>query len=338
MSIRTFILIGFAGALSVGLLGCGKNGSETSAGGGSVGKMQTVKINIDGSSTVFPISQAIAEDYMAANPNVDITVSEAGTGGGMKKFVRGEIDICDASRPIEPEEIEMAKKNGIEFIELPVAFDGLTVVVHKDNNFAKNLTVDELKRIWETGSKINNWSQVRPGFPNQPLKLFGPGTDSGTFEYFTEAIVKKKRASRSDYTASEDDNVLAQGVAGDKNALGYFGYAYFDANRDKISAVSIDGVPPTPETITNGTYMPLSRPLFIYISLKALEKPGVAEFVEYYIANAPRLVEEVKYIKLSDEAYKLIADRFAKRTKGSIFQEGSWVGMKPEDILNKESQ
>jgi len=333
MNIRTISVACFAAVLATVIGGCGKSGSDTASNDSN----ETVKINIDGSSTVFPISQAVAEDYMGEHPNADITVSEAGTGGGMKKFVRGEIDICDASRPIEPEEIAECKKNGIEFIELPIAFDGLTIVVHKDNTFAKNLTVDELKKIWETGSKVKNWSEVRPGFPNRPLKLFGPGTDSGTFEYFTEAIVKKKRASRSDYTASEDDNVLAQGVAGDKDSLGYFGYAYYDANRDKISAVSIDGVAPTPETITNGTYKPLSRPLFIYVSVKSLGKPGMAKFVEYYIANAARLVEEVKYIKLSDEAYKLIGERFANKVTGSVFQNGSWVGMKPEDVLKKEA-
>lgn len=333
MNIRTISVACFAAVLATLIGGCSKSGSDTASNDSN----EAVKINIDGSSTVFPISQAVAEDYMGENPNADITVSEAGTGGGMKKFVRGEIDICDASRPIEPEEIAECKKNGIEFIELPIAFDGLTVVVHKDNTFAKNLTVDELKKIWETGSKVKNWSEVRPGFPNRPLKLFGPGTDSGTFEYFTEAIVKKKRASRSDYTASEDDNVLAQGVAGDKDSLGYFGYAYYDANRDKIAAVSIDGVAPTPETITNGTYKPLSRPLFIYVSVKSLEKPGMTKFVEYYIANAARLVEEVKYIKLSDEAYKLIGERFANKVTGSVFQDGSWVGMKPEDVLKREA-
>lgn len=337
MNIRTISIACFCAALGAVLAGCGKSETASSGGAAADKPKGSVKINIDGSSTVFPISQAIAEEYMGANPNVDITVSEAGTGGGMKKFVRGEIDICDASRPIEPQEIAECKKNGIEFIELPVAFDGLTVVVHKDNDFAKNLTVAELKKIWETGSKVKKWSDVRPGFPDRPIKLFGPGTDSGTFEYFTEAIVGKKRASRSDYTASEDDNVLAQGIAGDKDALGYFGYAYYDANKDKIAAVSIDGVAPSPETITNGTYKPLSRPLFIYVSLKALEKPGVAEFVEYYLDKAARLVEEVKYIKLSDEAYKLIKERFAKRVTGSAFQEGSWVGMKPEDVLKKES-
>lgn len=326
MNIRTISIACVSAAVAASMLGCGKSGSG-----------ETVSINIDGSSTVFPISQAVAEDYMGANEGADITVGEAGTGGGMKKFVRGEIDICDASRPIETEEIAECKKYGIDFVELPVAFDGLTIVVHKENSFAKNLTVAELKKIWEAGSKVKNWSEVRPGFPNKPIKLFGPGTDSGTFEYFTEAIIHKKKASRSDYTASEDDNVLAQGVAGDKDALGYFGYAYYDANKDKLAAVTIDGVEPTPETITNGTYKPLSRPLFIYVSTKSLDKPGVAKFLEYYIANASRLVEEVKYIKLSDEAYKLIADRLANKVTGSAFQEGGWIGMKPEDVLSKES-
>lgn len=332
MKQKIYTLAGAVAVCAIALTGCGKSGSSSS----TSGKEQT-NIHVDGSSTVFPISQAVAEDFMKDNENIDVTVAESGTGGGMKKFVRGEIDICDASRPIEASELAECKKNGIEFVELPVAFDGITIVISKENTFAVDLTSAELKKLWEPTSKVSKWNEIRASFPATPIKLYGPGTDSGTFEYFTEAICGKKKASRSDYTASEDDNVLAQGVAGDKGALGYFGYSYYDANQDKLTAVKIDGVAPSPDTIMSGTYKPLSRPLFIYVSIKALERPEVKQLIEYYIKNAPRLVEEVKYVKLSDEAYKLVSERVEKKTTGSVFQSGSWLGMKPEDVLSKES-
>ncbi|MBO2533084.1 phosphate ABC transporter substrate-binding protein, PhoT family (TC 3.A.1.7.1) [Planifilum fulgidum] len=290
--------------LAVGLLaGCGQSGRSEGDGEGLSG---TVKI--DGSSTVFPISQAVAEEFMAENPKVQVTVSESGTGGGFQKWVAGETDINDASRPIKDEEKKKAAENGIEPIEIPVAYDGITVVVNKDNDFVEELTVDELKKIWEPDSKVKRWSDVRPEWPKEPIKLYGPGTASGTFGYFTEAIVGEEGKSRTDYTASEDDNVLVQGVSGDKYALGYFGYAYYAENKDRLKAVKIDGgdgpVEPTEQTINDGTYSPLSRPVFIYVSSKAMERPEVKEFVKFYIEVAKDLAKEVGYIPLPDADYE----------------------------------
>ncbi|MDB9376594.1 PstS family phosphate ABC transporter substrate-binding protein, partial [Nodularia sphaerocarpa] len=251
---------------------------------------QSVKtVQIDGSSTVFPVTEAVAEEFQKAQKGkVRVTVGVSGTGGGFKKFCRGETDISNASRPILQKEIDECKAAGIRYIELPVAYDALTVVVNPQNTWAKNLTVAELKKIWEPGAqgKINNWNQVRSGFPNAPMKLFGAGTNSGTFDYFTEAIVGKSKSSRGDFTASEDDNVLVQGVSSDKNALGYFGYAYYAENNKKLKAVSVNGVSPSEATVKNGTYNPLSRPIFIYVSSKAIDKPEVKQFVDFYMKNA----------------------------------------------------
>ncbi len=271
-------------------------------------------IRIDGSSTVYPISQAVAEDFMDENPEVNVTVGFSGTGGGFKKSTAGEIEISDASRPIKEEEKAAAEENGIEFIELQVAIDGLSVVVNPENDFVDYLTVEELKKIWEPNSTVKYWSDVREGWPKEEIKLYGPGTDSGTFDYFTEEIVGEGGASRSDYTASEDDNVLVTGVAGDKYALGYFGYAYYEANQDKLKAVPIDGgngpVEPTPETINQGTYTPLSRPIYIYVNKEFYEtRPEVKAFVQYYMDNVSQIAQEVGYIPLPED---VLAEQKAK--------------------------
>jgi phosphate transport system substrate-binding protein len=298
-------------------------------------------IAIDGSSTVFPITEAVAEEFQKKHPQVRVTVGQSGTGGGFKKFLNNETAISNASRPIKSSEAEEAKQKGIEYIELPIAYDGLSVVVHPSNTWVETLTVAELKKIWEPESKVNNWSQVRAGFPDRPLKLYGAGTDSGTFDYFTEAINGKEDASRPDYTASEDDNMLVQGVSGDPGALGYFGYAYFEANQDKLKLVAIDngqgGVKPSPETINNGSYQPLSRPLFIYVRKDAAEKPEVQAFIKFYLTEGRKLVKDAGYIPLPDRAYELAQERFDKRITGSVFAGGSQVGVKIEDLLSKEA-
>lgn len=283
-------------------------------------------VNADGSSTVFPISQAVAETFQEEAKNVKISVGTSGTGGGFKKFCSGEADISNASRPIKkgkPEgkddaekkgEVGLCADNGVEFVELTVAIDGLSVLVNPKNDFVKCLTVEELKKIWEPNSKVSNWSQVRSGFPDKKLSLYGPGTDSGTFDYFTDEIVGEEGASRSDYVASEDDNVLVQGVAGDENALGYFGYAYFEQNAKKLKAVGVDAgegcVEPTRETINGGKYTPLSRPLFIYVAKKAAARKEVAAFIDFYLESVNDLVAEVGYIALPDEKLKAEIDEW----------------------------
>ncbi|MCI0441112.1 MAG: PstS family phosphate ABC transporter substrate-binding protein [Chloroflexi bacterium] len=265
-------------------------------------------IEIDGSSTVFPVTEAVAEEFRKVHPNVQVNVGVSGTGGGFKRFTTGETQISDASRPIKDSEAQAAAANGIEYIELRVAIDGLSVLVNTRNDFVDCLTVAELKKIWEPGSTISSWNQVRAGFPSDPLRLYGPGTDSGTFDYFTEEIVGEAQASRSDYVASEDDNVLVQGIDGDRNALGYFGYAYYVQNPDKLKAVAVDGgsgcVTPTDATIASGQYSPLSRPIFIYVNKDALERPEVKAFVEFYMENGGELSAEVGYIALASSIYQ----------------------------------
>jgi phosphate transport system substrate-binding protein len=325
------------------MAGCGNSGGESTTGtSGANGTPSDLKgtITIDGSSTVYPISQAVAEGFMESNPGVNVTVSESGTGGGFKKFVIGELDIAGASRPIEPEEVEAAKKNGIDFVELPVAFDGLSIVVHPSNTWADTLTVAELKAIWSPDSKIMNWKDVRAGFPDVPIKLFGAGTASGTFEYFTEAIVQKKKSSRSDYQASENDNTLVQGVAGDKGSLGYFGYAYFVENKDKLKIVKVDngsgGVEPNETTINDGTYAPLSRPLFVYINRKAMDRPEVKAFAKFLLSAEGRpFIKTTGYIELPARAYELANAHVDEMKTGTRFQ-GTEVGLKIEDVLAKD--
>jgi phosphate transport system substrate-binding protein len=306
---------------------------------------QSSEIRIDGSSTVFPITEAVAEEFIVATGGeTPVTVGISGTGGGFSKFCNGEIDISNASRPIKESEIEACAAAGIEFIELPVAFDALTVVVNPDNTWAESMTVEELRTLWEpdAANTITRWSQIRPGWPDEPITLYGPGTDSGTFDYFTEAVVGESGSSRGDYTASEDDNILVQGVQGDENALGYFGYAYYAANEDRIQAVAIDGgdgpVLPSSETVENGTYQPLARPIFIYVSTEAAERPEVQEFIEFYIENAPALVAEVDYVPLPAEAYAAALANFQSGKTGSVFAGRDTIGVSIADLLELEAE
>lgn len=266
-------------------------------------------IQIDGSSTVYPISEAMAEEFMAANRGTQVTVGVSGTGGGFSKFCAGELDITGASRPIKSSEVEACAAAGIEYIEVPIATDALTVVINPENDWADNMTVEQLQTLWspEAQDTVTSWNQIDPSWPNEPIELFGPGTDSGTFDYFTSVIVGEEGSSRADYTASEDDNILVIGVSRDPNAIGYFGLAYYLENQDTLKAVSINGVEPTPENVENGTYAPLSRPIFVYVKKSSLEsRPEVRAFVEFMLENGPELVPEVGYVPLSEERYASI--------------------------------
>lgn len=302
-------------------------------------------IKIDGSSTVYPITEAVAEEFQKAKKGaIKVTVGISGTGGGFKKFCRGETDISDASRPIVKKEMDACKDAGIEYIELPVAYDGIVVMVNPKNTWVTSMTPSDLKKIWEPSAErvITKWNQVNPKWPDSPLKLYGPGVDSGTFDYFTEAIVGKSRSSRGDFTASEDDNVLVQGIATDRGALGFFGYAYYAENKDKLKIVPIDGgkgpIVPSEKTIMDGTYQPLSRPIFIYVNKKSAERPEVREFVEFYLKYASKLVKQVKYVPLPDRAYKLAEERFSKKVTGTVFGGEAKIGMKVEDLLKLEEK
>jgi phosphate transport system substrate-binding protein len=295
-----------AGALVVALLAtaCGNEGNEGGSGAG--GQALSGAINADGSSTVFPVTQAIAEEFSAENDGVDVSVGTSGTGGGFEKFCAGETDISDASRPIdEADEVPVCQQNGVEYVELQVAIDGLSVMVNPENTFAECLTTEELAAVWGPDSTINNWKDVRAGFPDQELTLYGAGTDSGTFDYFTDVINGEEGASRSDYTASEDDNVLVQGIAGDPNALGYFGYAYYEQNTDKLKVLAVDSgsgcVTPNPETVASGEYTPLSRPLFIYVAKEASARPEVQAFVDFFLETMNELVPDVGYIPVPED-------------------------------------
>ncbi|MCS7100482.1 MAG: PstS family phosphate ABC transporter substrate-binding protein [Burkholderiaceae bacterium] len=302
-------------------------------------------VKIDGSSTVFPVTEAVAEDFQKAKKGaVKVTVGISGTGGGFKKFCRGETDISNASRPILKSEMEECAKNGIRYLEMPVAYDALTVVVNPKNPLT-SISVEDLKKMWEPAAqgKITNWNQVNASFPNAPLKLFGAGADSGTFDYFTEAVTGKAKASRGDYTASEDDNVLVQGVSRDVNALGFFGYAYYAENKDKLKALAISWkggkpVAPSLETVINGTYQPLSRPIFIYVNEKSVAKPEVREFVEYYNRNAERLVKEVKYVPLPAKAYQYNLETLSKMRVGTKFGGENKVGLTIEELMKIEAK
>jgi phosphate transport system substrate-binding protein len=273
-------------------------------------------------------------------------VGISGTGGGFKKFCRGETDISDASRPILKAEMDACKAAGIQYIELPVAYDALTVVINPKNTWAANITVAELKKLWEPASqgKVMKWNQVNPAWPDAPVKLFGPGADSGTFDYFTEAVVGKAKSSRGDFTASEDDNVLVQGVARDINALGYFGYAYYDENKDKLKAALIVDKPgkaavgPSPETVVNGTYQPLARPIFVYVNVKSLERADVKEFIEFYMKSADALVREVKYVPLPAKAYTHNLETVEKKVLGTKFGGENKVGLTIEELMKMEAK
>ncbi len=305
-------------------------------------------IKVDGSSTVFPITEAVAEEFQKSSGGVKVMVGISGTGGGFKRFCRGETDVSDASRPIKASEVTACKEGNVEYIELPVAYDGLAVIVNPQNTWVDYLTAKELKKIWEPSAQetVTRWSQVRSDFPDEAIYLFGPGTDSGTFDYFTEAINGKSGASRGDYTASEDDNVLVEGIASEKGGMGYFGLAYYEQNKEKLKLVSIDdendsngsgAIFPSMETVMNNTYQPLARPIFIYIGMQAAQKPEVQKFVEFYLKNAAELVKEVGYIPLEPESYTAAWERFQSRIKGSVFGgKGASVGVKMADLLRME--
>ncbi|MEC4889567.1 MAG: PstS family phosphate ABC transporter substrate-binding protein [Nitrospira sp.] len=304
----------------------------------------TTLVKVDGSSTVFPITEAVAEEFQKeTRGSVRVTVGISGTGGGFKKFCRGETDVQDASRPISASEMEACRASGIQYYELPIAFDALTIAVSQQATWIDSITVAELKKIWEPAAqgRVMKWNQIRSTWPDQPLKLFGAGSDSGTFDYFTEAVVGKAKASRGDYTASEDDNTLVQGISNDKQALGYIPYAYFEPNKKRLKAVAVDGgygpMRPSRETVENGLYQPLSRPMFIYVNVPAASKPEVKRFVEFYLAQAPTLVPQVKYVPLPKETYSLVLSHFQKGKLGTAFQGHSTIGLTIEDLLKREA-
>lgn len=305
---------------------------------------QTVKV--DGSSTVFPITEAVAEEFqIQKRGKVHVTVGIAGTGGGFKKFCRGETDISDASRPILAAEMAICKTAGIKYIELPIAYDALTVVVNPKATWVDQVTVAELKKMWEPAAQgsVTKWSQVNSKWPNQPLKLFGPGSDSGTFDYFTEAVNGKSKSSRGDFTASEDDNVLVQGVTQDQNALAYFGFAYYAANVGKMKALKVvnsagQAVGPSDAAVLDGSYNPLSRPIFIYVNVDSLKKAEVKEFVEFYLSNAADLVKEVKYVPLAPSAYQMAKEHVKNLKIGTVFGGEAKVGLRVEDLLKMEAK
>jgi phosphate transport system substrate-binding protein len=333
LAFRSFTCTATLAALSLAVASCG-GGSET-------------VITVDGSSTVFPVTEAFAEEFQRASPGMRVTVGSSGTGGGFQKFCRDETDVSDASRPISATEIDACAKAGIEYIELPIAYDGLAVIVNPKNSWAESMTVAELKKLWEPAAqgKITRWSQIRSGWPDREIRLFGPGVDSGTFDYFTEVITGKSKASRGDYTSSEDDNVLVQGVSGDENALGYFGFAYYEQNRDKLKLVPVDDerddngkgpIAPSPETVTTGTYRPLSRPIYIYVKTKALQRPEIQRFVEFYLTDTGRLVREVGYIPLTGEEYAAIRQRFDARKTGTMYHGPA--GEQPMSLMERLKQ
>jgi phosphate transport system substrate-binding protein len=312
--------------------------------GGAALAQSTVKI--DGSSTVFPIAEAVAEEFQKAKRGaVRVTVGISGTGGGFRKFCRGETDVSNASRPITKAEIAECQKNGVRYIEMPVAYDALSVVVNPKNEWLKEISIDELKKMWEPAAagKVTRWNQVNPAWPDRPISLFGPGADSGTFEYFTEAVTGKSKSSRGDFTASEDDNVLVQGVSRDVGALGYFGFAYYAENRDKLKALPISwkggkAIGPSLETVVNGTYQPLSRPIFIYVKEESAKRPEVREFVEFFNRNADKLVREVKYVPLPAAAYTYNLDALARNRVGTKFGGENIIGVTIEQLMKMEAR
>ncbi|MCT7990468.1 PstS family phosphate ABC transporter substrate-binding protein [Laspinema olomoucense] len=325
----------------LGLTACRK--TETSAQNRG-GRGDINNLSVDGSSTVFPISEAMAEEFMKINPGVKVTIGISGSGGGFEKFCQGEIDISNASRAIDVTERELCEENGIEYIEIPIALDGISVVVHPNNDFVQCLSVEELKRIWEPAAegKIVNWNQIRSTFPNRPLRLFGPGTDSGTHDYFTAALVGQEQQSRGDYTASEDDNIIVQGVAADAEGLGFFGYSYYQENKNKLKLVEIDSgegcIAPTPSTIADNSYQPLSRPEFIYINKSQADRPDVKAFVEFHLnPEYQYLISEVGYVPLPESVIKVVRNRYQQRKVGSVFKSGSTVEINLHDALKVEN-
>jgi phosphate transport system substrate-binding protein len=317
------VTLAFTFALLASSTGCevSSTSSQTSGGGTDISGSsadsgnEQKRILIDGSSTVYPISQAVAEEFQSSHPNVKVVVGTSGTGGGFKKFVAGETDINDASRPIKEKEAAQCKDNGIEYLEMKVAIDGISVVVNPENDWCNVITVAQLKKLWEPGSTVSTWKELDPSWPDEEIRLFGPDTDSGTFDYFTDVICGEEGASRTGYTPSTDDNVLVRGVSGEKYSLGYFGFAYYLENAKKLKAVPVsatgdvsDAVAPTPETIEGGTYTPLSRPLFLYVNKAKLARPELAEFLTYYLAEGQNLVSEVGYVRLGKETHAATAD------------------------------
>lgn len=305
-------------------------------------------IKVDGSSTVYPITEAVAEEFQGSTKGaVKVTVGISGTGGGFKKFCRNETDIQDASRPISKEEMKFCRDTHVQYYELPVAYDAIAIVVSHKNTWLKSITVNDLKKMWEPDAqgKVTKWNQVRPEWPNANLKLFGAGSDSGTFDYFTEAVVGKAKASRGDYTASEDDNTLVQGIISDANALGYIPYAYYEANKNRLRVVPVDGgekaphpgpVAPSAQTVTDGTYYPLSRPIFIYVNATSSKRPEVKQFTEFYLKNGSNLVAQVKYIPLANDVYSKVLARFSSGKLGTAFGGEPQVGLRVTDILGRE--
>ena len=310
---------------------------------GAVARAQAT-VKVDGSSTVFPVAEAVAEEFQKAKKGaIKVTVGIAGTGGGFKKFARGETDVSNASRPISKEEMKACKEGGIEYIELPICFDALTVAVNPKNDWVTSITVEELKKIWEPDAqgKITHWNQVRPEWPAEKLVLFGAGSDSGTFDYFTEAICGKAKASRGDFTASEDDNVLVQGIEGNKYSIGYIPYAYYEPHKSRMKALAIEWsknsvktpVLPSTENVLKSIYNPLSRPLFIYVNRKSADKPEVKEFVEFFLKEAEKLTKEVKYLPLPTWAYQTGLQRFSQRQCGTGFGGVPEVGLTIDALL-----
>lgn len=300
-------------------------------------------ISIDGSSSVYPLTEAVAEEFRKVNPDIKIMVGISGTGGGFKKFLRGEIDISNASRPISKIEIDLSQKNGINFIEFPVSYDGMAIIVSPKNSFVDYITVAELKKIWspESQGKVNTWKQVRSSWPDLPLNLYGAGTSSGTYDYFTLAINGKAKASRGDYTASEDDNILVQGVSSDPNSLGYFGLVYYQENKNKLKLVPVkatddaEAIYPNDSTVQFGKYQPLTRPEFIYVNTEAAKKTYVQQFIKFYLENAAALAKEIGYTPLPPEVYTLSYSRFMKGKAGSIFERRSIVGVNLTEALSE---
>ncbi|SDW34318.1 PstS family phosphate ABC transporter substrate-binding protein [Nitrosomonas communis] len=302
-------------------------------------------VKIDGSSTVYPITKAIAKDFQVAKKDiVKVMVNISGSGGGFNKFCHGEIDIVNASRPILKNEMAECKNSRVKFVEIPIAFDAITVAVHPDNNWSTTMTIAQLRKIWEpiAQGRITKWNQINPAWPNEDFKLFGADSASGTFDYFTKAIVGKSKLSRGDYIESEDDNVLMKGVANDKNGLGYFGFHYYIENQDKVKAVAIDngkgGVLPSAETVENGNYQPLSRPIFIYVSLNAAEKPEVKEFVEFYMKNALLQAKKAKFFPLPPSAYRIMLEHFNNKRAGSVFNGKPAIGLTIDEMIRREGR
>jgi phosphate transport system substrate-binding protein len=327
-------------AVMILFIGCGRPAGEDI--------LKNSIVRIDGSSTVYPLSEAIVEEFRRVEPDIRVTIGISGTGGGFKKFVRGETEISDASRPIKVKEARLARRNGVEFIELPIAFDGIVLAANPANDWCESLTLDQLRRIWEPAAqgRILNWNQVRADWPDEKIGLYGPGVDSGTYDYFTRVIVGEEGSSRGDFVSSEDDNTLVWGVAGDKYALGFFGYSYYKENKSRLKLIAVDdretsngsgGVYPTPATIGNGAYRPLSRPIFLYVRKDVAIIPAVESFVEFYLERAPFLALEVGFIPLHDSCYKLVLNRFRDGSTGSAFGgTGSLVRADIGSILSQD--